>query len=131
MKRRLQIAVSVSAVSIALLISAFTAFSQQRGAPVAPGAPAPAAGPGAAAGRGAPGGGQGAPGGQGGGQRGATLPGTESGWSLFQQRCAICHLNPAVDLAIPGTVIREMTPERIFASLTTGSMAAKSEGIND
>ena len=126
MKRRLQIAVSVSTVSIALLIFAFTAFSQQGGAPVAPGAGAPPAVPGAGAGRGGPGG-QGAPG----GQRGGGLPGTESGWSLFQTRCGSCHLNPAVDLAVPGAVMREMTPERIFASLTTGSMAAKSEGITD
>jgi len=124
MKRRFQIAVSVSIVSVALLVSAFTAFSQQRGAPALPAGAAPA-GQGAAAGRGAPGGG----GGQGG--RGATLPGTENGWSTFQTRCASCHLNPAVDLAVPGAVMREMTPERIFASLTTGSMKEKSEGLND
>ena len=43
---------------------------------------------------------------------GRALPGTENGWSLFQTRCASCHLNPAVDLATPGTVLREMTRRR-------------------
>jgi polyvinyl alcohol dehydrogenase (cytochrome) len=113
MKRRIQIAVSVSTLSIALLVCALTALSQQRATPAVPGAPAPA--------------GQ-APQG---GQRGAALPGTENGWSLFQTRCASCHLNPAVDLATPGTVLRQMTPEKIYASLTTGTMKEKSEGISD
>jgi polyvinyl alcohol dehydrogenase (cytochrome) len=132
MKQRFQIAISVSAVTVALFFAfGFTAFSQQRGTPAVPGAAAPAV-PAAPAGQGA-GAGRGAPAGQAaqGGQRGATLPGTETGWSLFQTRCAVCHLNPVVDLAVPGAVMREMTPERIFASLTTGSMKEKSEGLND
>ena len=121
MKSRLQIAVSVSTVSIALLFCAFNALSQQRAAPALPGAPAGAGRGGQAA--------RGAPAAQGG--RGAALPGTENGWSLFQTRCASCHLNPAVDLATPGTVLRQMTPEKIYASLTTGTMKEKSEGITD
>jgi polyvinyl alcohol dehydrogenase (cytochrome) len=116
MKRRIQIALSVSTVSIALLVCAITMLSQQRATPALPGAPAAA--------------GQAAPAAQG-GQRGAALPGTETGWSLFQTRCASCHLNPVVDLATPGTVLRQMTPEKIYASLTTGSMKEKSEGISD
>ena len=65
------------------------------------------------------------------GQRGQGLPGTETGWSAFQTRCAICHLNPAVDRATPATVIREMTPERIYESLMTGSMKEQSQGLSD
>jgi polyvinyl alcohol dehydrogenase (cytochrome) len=64
-------------------------------------------------------------------QRGQALPGTESGWSAFQTRCAVCHLNPTVDLATPAARIREMTPEKIFETLTTGSMKEKSEGLSD
>src|ERR1043165_8898954 len=74
---------------------------------------------------------QAAAGAQRGGQRGQGLPGTETGWSTFQTRCAICHLNPTVDRATPATVIREMTPERIFESLTTGSMKEQSQGLSD
>src|SRR5262249_5318061 len=66
-----------------------------------------------------------------GGQRGQGLPGTESGWSAFQTRCAVCHLNPTVDRATPGAVIREMTPERIYAVLTTGTMPEHTQGISD
>src|SRR6185295_1024641 len=107
MKRNFQIPAPVIAVSISLLIYALTAHSQQ-GALPAPAAQAAQ-----------------------GGQRAPTLPGTENGWSLFQTRCAVCHLNPAVDLATPGTVLRQMTPEKILESLTTGSMKDKSQGISD
>src|SRR2546429_1033910 len=90
------------------------AYSQQR-APAVPGQQPAAAGRGAAQG----------------GQRGQGLPGTETGWSAFQTRCAVCHLNPTVDLATPATVIRQMTPEKIFETLTTGSMKKESEGFSD
>jgi len=115
MKRNLQILALMTAVWIGVMGYVLTAHSQQR-------APLPPVAPGAAAGGQA---------GQGGGQRGQALPGTESGWSAFQTRCAVCHLNPVADLATPATVIREMSPERIYASLTTGSMKDKSEGMND
>ena len=65
------------------------------------------------------------------GQRGGGLLGTETGWSLFQTRCAVCHLNPTVDRAVPAAVIREMTPERIYDSLMNGSMKEQSQGISD
>jgi polyvinyl alcohol dehydrogenase (cytochrome) len=113
MKRRFQLPVTTVAVSMSLLVYAITSHSQQRGAPTLPG-------PAAAAGQAAPA-----------GARGQGLPGTETGWSLFQTRCAGCHLNPAVDLAIPGAALRQMTPEKIYASLTTGSMKEKSDGITD
>src|SRR5436190_10452030 len=115
MRGHFQIPASIVAVFIALVVCVFSAHSQQRGAPTLPGGPAPAQ-------RGQPGQG---------GQRGATLPGTETGWSTFQTRCASCHLNPSVDLATPGATLRLMTPEKIYEKLTTGSMKDKSEGIND
>jgi polyvinyl alcohol dehydrogenase (cytochrome) len=127
MKRNLGVLVGVTAVWIGVMGYVVTAESQQRGAPPAgPGQPAgqpPAQAPAAVTLRG----------GQGGGQRGqgATLPGTEAGWSTFQTRCAVCHLNPTVDLAVPAAVIREMTPERIYESLTTGSMKDQAEAIPD
>ena len=43
-------------------------------------------------------------------------------------RVVLAH---AVDLATPATVIRQMTPEKIFATLTTGSMQKESEGLSD
>src|SRR5215470_16360588 len=93
-------------------LTTLTAYSQRGAAPVAPGP-------------------QAAPAAQGRGQRGQGLPGTESGWSAFQTRCAVCHLNPTVDRATPGAVIREMTPERIYAVLTTGTMPEHTQGISD
>jgi polyvinyl alcohol dehydrogenase (cytochrome) len=63
--------------------------------------------------------------------RGPITPGTESGFATFQTRCASCHGNPAVERAPSPQAIREMPPERIYASLTTGSMQAQSEGLND
>src|SRR5215470_14325111 len=88
-------------------LTTLTAYSQRGAAPVAPGP-------------------QAAPAAQGRGQRGQGLPGTETGWSAFQTRCAVCHLNPTVDRATPATVIRQMTPERIYDSLMTGSMKEQS-----
>src|SRR5262245_47966659 len=120
MKRNLRVLGIVTAGWIAVATCVLTAYSQRGPAPAVPGQQA------------APAAGQRAQGGaQGGGQRGQGLPGTESGWSAFQTRCAICHLNPTVDLATPATVIREMTPERIYESLTTGSMKEISPGLSD
>jgi len=65
-----------------------------------------------------------------GGGRGFT-PGTESGFATFQTRCTGCHGNPAVERAPSPTTLREMTPERIYESLTTGSMQAQSSGLTD
>src|SRR5215467_14039683 len=57
---------------------------------------------------------------QGGGQRGA--PGTENGIAVFQTQCMSCHGNPKVERAPSPSAIREMSAERIYDSLTTGSM---------
>jgi polyvinyl alcohol dehydrogenase (cytochrome) len=119
MKRNLQVLGMAAAAWVGIMGCVLTTYSQQGAAPAAT-TPAPGA-----RGRG----GQPGAGGQGG--RGGALPGTESGWSTFQTRCAVCHMNPTVDLAPPATVIREMTPERIFESLTTGSMQEESQGIPD
>src|SRR5215813_7243648 len=113
MIRNLRIFWSITAAWTAIVACVLTAYSQRGPAPVAPAQPAAAP----AQGRG--------------GQRGQGLPGTESGWSAFQTRCATCHLNPTVDRATPATVIREMTPERIYESLTTGSMKEQSQGLSD
>jgi len=121
MRGNLKVLAMMTAVWIGVMGYVLTTRAQQRDA-----VPQPPAG--AAGQTGQRAGGQRAAGGQR-GQQG--LPGTESGWSAFQTRCAVCHLNPVADLATPGTVIRQMTPERIFESLTTGSMKEKSEGLSD
>src|SRR6185503_3309636 len=56
----------------------------------------------------------------GGGGRGA--PGTENGIAVFQTQCFACHGNPKVERAPSPNAIREMSPERIYDSLTTGVM---------
>lgn len=115
MRRNLQILALMTVVWIGVMGYALTAQSQQRGV-------APAQPPGPAAAQ---------QGGQG-GQRGPQgLPGTEEGWAQFQTRCSNCHINPTADLAPAATVIREMTPERILESLTTGSMKDKAQGLSD
>jgi polyvinyl alcohol dehydrogenase (cytochrome) len=63
--------------------------------------------------------------------RGLITPGTESGWATFQTRCASCHSNQNVERAPSAVTIREMTPERIYAALATGSMQAQSQGLSD
>jgi polyvinyl alcohol dehydrogenase (cytochrome) len=63
------------------------------------------------------------------GQPGGT-PGTESGLAAFQTRCSVCHNNP-VQGAPTASAIREMTPERIYDSLVSGSMKMPAEGLSD
>ncbi len=119
MQRNLKVLGIVTAGWIGIMSYVVSAQTQPQVVPAAPGQP-PAAG--GAQGRGARGG-------QGGGA--PTLPGTETGWSTFQTRCAVCHLNPTVDRAIPGAQIREMTPEKIYETLTTGSMKEQAANIPD
>src|SRR5438552_6698116 len=57
--------------------------------------------------------------------------GTESGWAAFQTRCMGCHGNAAVPAAPSPEQIRQMTPERIYASLTTGSMKAQGDTLSE
>lgn len=56
----------------------------------------------------------------------------DSGQALFEQRCASCHVNPAPATRAP-TVdqLGAMTPEAIFASISTGSMAPMATGMDE
>ena len=47
---------------------------------------------------------------------------TEAGFGIFQTRCLGCHGNPAYERAPSPNVLREMSPERIYDSLTSGVM---------
>ncbi|HYA16494.1 MAG TPA: PQQ-binding-like beta-propeller repeat protein, partial [Bryobacteraceae bacterium] len=75
----------------------------------------------------APAAGQAAPG-QG---RGNGPTGTETGFRTFQTKCMNCHGNPAVERAPSPAVIRQMSPERIYAALTTGPMAGQGASLSD
>ena len=57
--------------------------------------------------------------------------GTESGWAAFQTRCMSCHGNPAVPSAQSPEQIRQMSPERIYAALTTGSMKTQGDALSE
>src|SRR6266853_333499 len=59
------------------------------------------------------------------------VAGTESGFATFQTQCAKCHGNPNVDRAPTPETLREMTPEKIYAALTTGVMQEQASALND
>src|SRR6478672_11327914 len=59
------------------------------------------------------------------------VAGTESGFATFQTQSRQCHGNPNVDRAPTPTALREMTPEEIYAALTTGSMQQQASSLND
>src|SRR5436305_6723790 len=61
----------------------------------------------------------------------AFTPGTESGFATFQTTCAQCHGNPNVDRAPTPEALREMTPEKIYAALTTGVMQTQAAALTD
>ena len=51
---------------------------------------------------------------------------------LFEARCAQCHGGSANERRAPDrNALMSMTPERILAALTTGSMVANANGISD
>jgi polyvinyl alcohol dehydrogenase (cytochrome) len=51
---------------------------------------------------------------------------------LFESRCAQCHGANANERRAPDRhALMQMTPERILAALTTGSMAANATGVSD
>ncbi len=58
-------------------------------------------------------------------------PGTESGIATFQQRCMGCHGNPNVPLAPAPDAIRQMSPEKIYEALTTGSMKPQGDALTE
>ena len=47
-------------------------------------------------------------------------PGSESGWATFEGQCFRCHGNTATNATTTAWAIRQMTPERIYAALTSG-----------
>jgi len=49
----------------------------------------------------------------------------------FTESCAICHGNPSVERAPAVATLRQMTPESIYAALTTGSMRAQAASLSD
>ena len=50
----------------------------------------------------------------------------------FERRCAICHDNPAPDSRAPSReALRQFTPERVLAALTTGSMVKNAANMTD
>ena len=50
---------------------------------------------------------------------------------IFDQRCATCHGAAAVERAPEPSTLRQMTPERIYAALTSGTMRVQAEGLSD
>ena len=63
------------------------------------------------------------------GQRG--IPGTENGIATFQTQCMSCHGNPKVERAPSPAAIRELSPEKIYEALTTGSMKDQGDKLSD
>jgi polyvinyl alcohol dehydrogenase (cytochrome) len=58
--------------------------------------------------------------------------GTESGFGVFQTRCMSCHGNPAAaDRAPDPSTLRQFSPERIYAALTTGVMKVHAQNLTD
>ena len=57
--------------------------------------------------------------------------GTEDGLTFFQTRCMSCHGNPNVPAATSLSAIRAMTPEQIYASLTTGNIKEQGAQFTD
>lgn len=50
---------------------------------------------------------------------------------LFDERCQTCHGSSDVPQAPDPSVLRRMTPERIYDALTQGSMQPQAEGLSD
>jgi polyvinyl alcohol dehydrogenase (cytochrome) len=50
---------------------------------------------------------------------------------LFDQACQTCHGNPQVPRAADPSVLRRLTPERIYEALTTGVMQAQAQALSD
>ena len=57
--------------------------------------------------------------------------GTELGFAVFQQHCVSCHGNPAYDRAPSPDTLRTMSPERIYAALTTGVMKSVGDPLSE
>ena len=58
-------------------------------------------------------------------------PAAASPRQLFDARCQTCHGNAATPRAADPAILRRMTPESIYAALTTGVMQTQAEGLSD
>ena len=56
---------------------------------------------------------------------------TELGFAVFQQHCVACHGNKAYARAPSPAALRAMSPERIYAALTTGVMKSVGDTLSD
>ncbi len=61
----------------------------------------------------------------------AQAPPAPSARQLFDQTCTQCHGNPEVSRASDPSVLRRMTPERIYEVLTTGTMSVQAQDLSD
>jgi polyvinyl alcohol dehydrogenase (cytochrome) len=50
---------------------------------------------------------------------------------LFDARCQTCHGNAETPRAADPAILRRMTPEHIYAALTTGVMQPQADGLSD
>jgi hypothetical protein len=58
--------------------------------------------------------------------------GTEMGFGIFQERCMSCHGNPDASHQAPDpSALRRLTPDAIYAALTTGGMKVQGQGLTD
>jgi polyvinyl alcohol dehydrogenase (cytochrome) len=58
--------------------------------------------------------------------------GTEAGFGLFKERCMSCHGNPNLQPPAPDpSALRRLSPEAIYAALTTGTMKFQGQGLTD
>jgi polyvinyl alcohol dehydrogenase (cytochrome) len=62
--------------------------------------------------------------------KGPRVLGMEDGLTFFQTRCMNCHGNPNVNAPSPNA-IRAMTVEKIYESLSTGSMKEQASSLTD
>jgi len=59
------------------------------------------------------------------------MKGTEFGFGIYEANCTSCHGNPAVERAPTPAQLRQLTPERIYAALTSGPMKAVGDTLTD
>jgi polyvinyl alcohol dehydrogenase (cytochrome) len=53
------------------------------------------------------------------------------GVSLFEVHCASCHAGPTDDRTPATEALRQLTPEAVLATLTTGAMEVQASGLQD
>jgi len=65
------------------------------------------------------------------GSAAAQLQGQGNTAQTFTESCAVCHGNKSVARAPEVATLRQMTPESIYAALTTGSMREQAANLSD